>query len=141
MDRLQADRIQPGDIEKQREFLVELFHQKLYKEVAYVALYLASFLHTMCNVAQDRLGGKSDSAVSDVPVLLTSATAAKAFASGFLRPRAFTGEFVKVLPAAESLIAVLIESAEEQELWIGGQAPDWAQQAADSDSASDYEDD
>ncbi|CAJ1330228.1 unnamed protein product, partial [Effrenium voratum] len=33
MDRLQADRIQPGDIEKQREFLVELFHQKLYKEV------------------------------------------------------------------------------------------------------------
>ncbi|CAK9097806.1 unnamed protein product [Durusdinium trenchii] len=136
MDRLEKDPIQPGDVGSQRDFLVELFHKKLPKEVAFVALYLASFLHTMCNVAQDRLGGKSDAAAADLPVMLTPATASKAFASGFLRPRAFTPEFLKALPSAESLIATLIESAEEKELWIGGPPPDWAKGAESSEDQS-----
>jgi len=136
MSRLETDQIQPGDIKRQRDFLVELFHEKLPTEAAYVALYIASFLHTMCNIAQDRQGGKSEAARSEVPVLLTSATAAKAFASGFLRPRAFTDEFLKAIPAAESLIATLIESAEEKELWIGGAAPDLGKADSPSDDES-----
>lgn len=136
MSRLETDQIQPGDIKRQRDFLVELFHEKLPTEAAYVALYIASFLHTMCNIAQDRQGGKSEAARSELPVLLTPATAAKAFASGFLRPRAFTDEFLKAIPAAESLIATLIESAEEKELWIGGAAPDLGKADSPSDDES-----
>jgi len=136
MSRLETDEIKPGDIKSQREFLVELFHKKLPTEVAYVALYIASFLHTMCNVAQDRLGGKSEAARAEVPVLLTPSTAAKAFSSGFLRPRAFTEDFSKAIPSAESLIATLIESAEEKELWIGGELPNRDKVESQSDSAS-----
>eukprot|EP00439_Symbiodinium_sp_Y106_P060430 s262_g8.t3 len=136
MNLLQSREIQPGNIQMQREYLIEIFHEKLPEEVAYVALYISSFLHTMCNVAQDRWGGKAagSSAPASAPVMLTPTTAAKVFASGFLRPRAFNGESMKAVPAAESLIATLIEAAEEKDLWIGGEAQDFAKETADTDS-------
>mmetsp|Transcript_47933 Transcript_47933/g.111982 ORF Transcript_47933/g.111982 Transcript_47933/m.111982 type:complete len:499 (+) Transcript_47933:64-1560(+) len=133
---LEQKEIQPGEIQRQREYLVEIFHEKLPEEVAYVALYIASFLHTMCIVSQDRLGGKSDAAGSSAakaPVL-TAATAAKVFAPGFLRPRVFTSGTVRVVAAAESLISTLIEGAEEKDLWIGGHAPEFTKDGAETDS-------
>ncbi|CAE7420841.1 gacY [Symbiodinium sp. CCMP2456] len=136
MNLLQSREIQPGNIQRQREYLIEIFHEKLPEEVAYVALYISSFLHTMCNVAQDRWGGKAagSSATASAPVMLTPSTAAKVFASGFLRPRVFNGESMKAVPAAESLIATLIEGAEEKDLWIGGEAQNFAKETADSES-------
>eukprot|EP00931_Biecheleriopsis_adriatica_P026514 TRINITY_DN16134_c0_g2_i2.p1 TRINITY_DN16134_c0_g2~~TRINITY_DN16134_c0_g2_i2.p1 ORF type:complete len:442 (-),score=88.86 TRINITY_DN16134_c0_g2_i2:83-1408(-) len=54
MNYLQSQGVRPGDFQSHREFLVEVFTKKLPEEVAYVALYLASFLHTMVALAQER---------------------------------------------------------------------------------------
>eukprot|EP00930_Biecheleria_cincta_P024890 TRINITY_DN17768_c0_g1_i2.p1 TRINITY_DN17768_c0_g1~~TRINITY_DN17768_c0_g1_i2.p1 ORF type:complete len:490 (+),score=93.29 TRINITY_DN17768_c0_g1_i2:52-1521(+) len=123
---------------------VDIFHSRLSTEVAYVGLYIVSFLHTMCELARESHAELAAGASSvqtreeappenveaaqssdDTAMLLTPALAAKVFTPSFLRPRELTPDAIKDLPLAESLVQTLIEYAEDKALWIGGQAPNW----------------
>jgi len=151
---LQEKSLRPGCVDKQRKLLVDIFKSRLSTEVAYVALYIVSFLHTMCELAREthaELADNSAQTTEEAPAenaeaahpsdatapLLTPALAAKVFTPSFMRPRELTPDAIKDLPKAESLVQTLIECAEEQALWIGGQAPNWNNSSKGADDESD----
>lgn len=104
--------IQQGKQEAQLKFLGKLLHS-LSPDTAYAALYLASFLHTMCETV--RLASSTRKHEEGI----TSATAAEVFTPGFVRPRKMTEVEQKLMPACVSLIKTFIDHAEDPNLWIG----------------------
>lgn len=131
LPELQKQDIKAGDVERQRKFLLNLFREQLDEDIAYVALYIASFLNTMCSLAQEREAG----AQIETHAALTTASASKVFASCFLRPRTLSPEAAATIPAGESLIETLIQNIHEPELWIGrADLPDNEPTAHASDS-------
>lgn len=145
---LQEKSLRAGSTDKQKKLLVDIFKSRLSKEVAYTGLYIASFLHTMCELARHHeeleLAAHSRQTTEEAvlpegekAVLLTPALAAKVFTPCFLRPRELTPAAFKDLPLAESLVQTLIECAEDEALWIGGQAPNWNNSSKVADDESD----
>jgi len=135
MEELHKKKVKAGDMEAQRKFLIDLFHNHLSTESAYVALYLSSFLHTMCRSAIERHDGEQGA--KKTPII--PSTAAQVFTPGFIRPRTMTDEMHGVVPDAISLLETLITCAEEPELWIGRREPvqTWGAEDKDSDSSDD----
>lgn len=131
LPELQKQEIKAGEVERQRKFLLSLFTEQLDTEIAYVALYIASFLNTMCSLAQEREASTN----SETQAALTTASASKVFSSCFLRPRTLSHEGAATIPAGESLIETLIQNIHEPELWIGrADLPDDVPAAYTSDS-------
>jgi hypothetical protein len=150
--------IGPRDFDKQHTFLVEFFKVNANTETTFLALYLASFLHTMCQNASDRActeaiptvvvtGPTSQQSVStgsDQRLSLTPALCAKTFASCFFGSNTGNKEHIGMMPTATAVIKVLIEYAEEPELWTGNvpQKPDLDRaESGESSSSEDEEDD
>jgi len=135
MKELERRQIATDDSEAQRVLLVEMFQNRLPSTVAYVALYMASFLHTMCELAEERatisrIRRQQHQAVTGaVPVadedtlVLTPRLAARVFASNFLRPLDLLEEYRQLIPMAEALVESLVHNALEPELWVGREAP------------------
>merc|ERR1712032_1812172 len=119
-------------------FLVDVFTKQLPPESAHVALYVASFLHTMCENAQERAAcGMNDEATKHA--LFTPRLAAGVFTPAFMRPRMMKQEDWEGSKIARSVVETLIECAEEPELWVGRHtAPRWDSKCPlDSDDSSD----
>jgi len=148
LEELQKRGVREEDIEAQRKLLIDILHNQLPTEAAYVALYMASFLHTMCENAQEKRAfcekaeaeeeeAEAKTAEPDERPDLTHSFAARVFASNFLRPRAMSEELRRLLPAAEALVETLIRCAEEPELWIGRHAaPRWEKAGGSSSDSS-----
>lgn len=134
---LQEKHLRAGSTDKQKKLLVDIFQSRLSKEVAYVGLYIVSFLHTMCELAREKHEELAENSPDVTALLLTPALAAKVFTPSFVRPRELTPDAFKDLPLAESLIQTLIECAEDEALWIGGQAPNWNNSSKRADDESD----
>mmetsp|Transcript_35209 Transcript_35209/g.74973 ORF Transcript_35209/g.74973 Transcript_35209/m.74973 type:complete len:486 (+) Transcript_35209:113-1570(+) len=127
-----------GDRQEEKKFLTNLF-KTLPEENAYLALYIASFLHTMCsnsvqrgaNTLQNGGGGGavgktlSRNAAGKLeeeehePTLMTSEGCAVVFSTCFLRPSAYTDSYKDAVLKVSSLVETLINNAEEPDLWIG----------------------
>lgn len=130
IEELVQRRVKAGDTDAQRRFLIDLFHNHLSMESAYVSLYLSSFLHTMCQNAIERQQEPSTTSQATTEQaskkkghLLFPRLAAQVFAPGFIRPREMTDKMHEVIPDAISLLETLITCAEEPELWIGRREP------------------
>jgi len=146
IDELKKQKITKADTQAHRQLLADTFHRRLPPEMAYVALYVASFLHTMCETAQEKQGSSSKSSSSKAgpealsldalgKVLLTPTLVAQVFAPSFLRPKSMSEEHRHCRPVAEAMVETLIRNAEEPELWIGKEA--LLQLKADGSSSSD----
>jgi len=146
LDDLRKHNIRRDDYEAKRKFLVDIFQNKLASEQAYVALYTASFLRTMCMNAQDRVASlakenrQSEAQPNDS--MLTPASAAKVFASGFFRPKKLSHEDAQTIPVAIAVVETLTQCAEESDLWVGRHtaAPRWERVGASSSESSEEED-
>jgi len=115
MEELQRRGIDPAPV-VQRQFLVDILHKGIHQEACYAALYLASFLHTMCSNAQAHLLAKQE----DPPaqgMFITPELAAQAFTAGFFRPKQVTAETMRWMPSATNVVETLIRNAEEEDLW------------------------
>lgn len=99
------------------EFLKEVIHFNISKDSAYMALYLASFLHTVCFPPSDPTQEEEEE--EDEQPELTPHIAAVAFTPGFLRPRMMSEIHLEAVPAATAIIETFIQCAEDPELWIG----------------------
>lgn len=129
IEELERQQVKAGDTEAQRGFLVDLLHNRLSIESAYVVLYLSSFLHTMCHNAMERQNThllKSGRMVNQPPAevdakkaLVIPRSAARVFAPGFLRPRSMKEGMNDLILDSVSLVKTLITCAEEPDLWIG----------------------
>lgn len=135
---LDQQNIKVDDTESQLEFIKKLL-RNLPMDAAYMALYLASFLNTMCNNASQRTrqaSGKTvdlmqyrrEGAPDEVVDCISPALAAEVFAPGFLRPLEMTQENIKVVPIAVAVVMTFISSVEQQDLWIGTEAPKYDSQ-------------
>jgi hypothetical protein len=142
-------KVQTGDKEAQIKFLARLLHQELDADSAYMALYLVSFLNTMCESAKQRLasrtnltvnlGSSSEGLVMDeISPPLTEELASEVFASGFLRPRDTSKASKELTRAARSLVKTFIEHADDKSIWIGADA-DEVKENAKSESGSGSE--
>jgi len=106
------------DMEAQCRFLQDLLHHRLPREMSYVALYLASFLHTLCRAAESKeVSRKQSPDCRKVPI--TFALATKVFTPNFLRPHRMTDASRQNLPAAYQIVETLLRHAEDDRLWIG----------------------
>lgn len=122
---IQTRGIKRTDVSAQRKFLVDTFTKQLPTESAYVALYMASFLHTMCENAAEREAA-SIQEEDNYTNVLTPKAAARVFAPAFIRPKAMAQESWEVVEIAIAVVETLINCAEEPELWIGRHtAPRW----------------
>mmetsp|Transcript_105901 Transcript_105901/g.299360 ORF Transcript_105901/g.299360 Transcript_105901/m.299360 type:complete len:480 (+) Transcript_105901:96-1535(+) len=120
-DELRKKNIHPDDIGVQRDFLVDMFQNKLSEETAYVALYVASFLHTMCENAHEKRASAESSAEKEEKEkpILTHALAAKVFTPSFIRPKVISEENSRCTLTAVALVETFIGCIEEPDLWIG----------------------
>jgi len=127
LTRLKEQDIQIGDRTAHHKFIKEVL-QDMPEYLAHAALYLASFLHTMCEAVQTPSKGQpsteaaasdSSSATASGPLSsdLTYAAAAEVFAPAFMRPVSLTQEVMPLLPVCVSLVETLLISAEDQDLW------------------------
>lgn len=124
------------DTKKQKEFLVDLLNNQLPEECAYLALYVASFLHTILGNSLQRcgntdLGGEvrkclskgADGRFREEEELhpLTLAELSRVFSPSFMRPSYATEKMGNTLTKDKTaaLIEAFITYAEEAELWIG----------------------
>jgi len=134
MDELKQRNVGEADVSAHRALLKEAFHQWLPREEAYVALYLASFLHTLCENAREKREG-SEAKAGDVA--LTPALAAKVFGASFARPREMSREARRWSPAARALVETLVREAEDPEFWIGSHAVYEGSRAEESSDEGD----
>lgn len=115
VEQLQQSDITAADKSAHRELLANLLRRQLLQETAHAALYVASFLHTLCENAQRKQAlCKTEQQKSSS---LTYPLAAQAFASAFLRPRRPTRECAEAWPMAVAFIETFLRCAEETELW------------------------
>jgi len=118
--------VRDGSKKDHLTFLTKVLHS-LTKDAAYMALYLASFLHTMCQSAKQRPPSRSQGQTrfqcelgdEEEFEMLTATLAAEVFAPGFLRPRHMKQMNGSLAPACVSLVETFIEHAEDPDLWIG----------------------
>lgn len=134
-DDLFSRGIEVEDKKAQFSFLVELITQRLPPEAAYLALYVTSFMCTMCKNAATRLEKIKNSRTATVTfadedeadffdgtAALTAAVVARTFAPCFLHPKAWPSEsaaFARGQRVAEALLETFVQNAEDPELWIG----------------------
>merc|ERR1711971_638194 len=119
------------DKEGQLRFLQDLLHYRLPREVSYVTLYLASFLHTLCKAAESKeVSREGTPDTTNVP--LTFALAAKVFTSNFLRPPVMTEEWRSNLLKAYQMVETLLRNAEEDRLWIDSKGAHTRHKEADA---------
>jgi len=136
-------KVQTGDKEAQMNFLTKMLTIEMDADSAYMALYLVSFLSTMCESAKQRLASRSvaqGSVSGEFSPPLTEDLASEVFASGFLRPRDMSKASKQMTLAAKSLVKTFIENANNKSLWIGGDV-DEIQGTAKSESDSHSESD
>mmetsp|Transcript_128524 Transcript_128524/g.363745 ORF Transcript_128524/g.363745 Transcript_128524/m.363745 type:complete len:561 (+) Transcript_128524:127-1809(+) len=143
LDELHKKGIRHDDTQAHREFLIDLFANKLPCAAANTALYIASFLHTMCQNACDRQAVATVGLEEglDFDWVLSPTLAAKVFAPGFFRPKVMTAEALQTIPVAHGVMETLIRSAEEPELWVGKHVvvPRWGKAGEDTDESSSEE--
>jgi len=118
VEELKTRTIGEADVQAHRDILAEAFHQQLPRESAYVALYTASCLHTLCHNSREKLATSADKAGRE---LLTPALAAKVFGPSFLRPMQMTQEDRQWVRVGRAVVETLIREAELPEFWIGSQ--------------------
>jgi len=99
------------NIQGQMEFLDEFLNRRLSDGASGVALYLASFLHTMCETS------RTSSQNAPAERKLTFRTAAEVFAAGFMRPAILTDAHLLALPRAVAIIETLVARAND--CWQG----------------------
>jgi len=128
------------DKEAQFRFLQDLLHHRLPREMSYVALYLVSFLHTLCKTAESKEASR-ERYPDDTRVPLTFALATKVFTPNFLRPEAMTEAWRRNLSKAYQMVETLLRNAEDERLWIGRKNTGTRQKGVDADADSDSESD
>jgi len=102
----------------QAAFLVRML-RNIPSDAAYMALYLASFLHTMCEGAKQRERRRITPTPHEDVVMLTPQLAAEVFASGFLRPKIMSESHLRKIPPARRIVEAFIIHAEDEEIWVG----------------------
>jgi len=120
LEELRQRSVPADDVQAHHALLKEAFHQWLPKEEAYVALYTASCLHTLCENAREKR--KALGPVQLGGTALTPALAAKVFAPSFARPRRMSPELRPWLRVAQALVETLVRDAESPDFWIGSHA-------------------
>lgn len=141
-------KVETGDKDAQIKFLEKLLKNDLDSDSAYMALYLVSFLNTMCESAKQRASASSRTAltvkfnthsdggaINEFSPSLNEDLASEVFASGFLRPRNMKKANKETMLAARSLIKTFIEHADDKVIWIGGEADEIPNGAAKSDAS------
>jgi len=128
------------DKEKQLRFLQDLLHSRLPREMSYVALYVASFLHTLCKTSESKEASR-EGPPDYTRVPLTFALATKVFTPTFLRPQPMTEAWRRNLSRAYEMVETLLRNAEDDRLWIGRKRTHMQKGTdadMDSSSESDY---
>jgi len=132
-DELVKRNLTTDDRSALRNLLLEVLHQHLPRDSAFLALYLASFFHTMCensmlrdktepSVIETKLSTSSSVEViaSETPIIeLNPSFAAEVFASGFVRPKDPATKTQDISPVINSLVETLILSSEDLTFWVG----------------------
>jgi len=127
-----------NDTEAQCRFLQDLLHHRLPREMSYVALYLVSFLHTLCKTAESKDASRERSPdCTKVP--LTFALATKVFTPNFLRPQVMTEAWRCNLSGAYQLVETFLRNAEDDRLWIGRKRTLMRHKGANTDVTSSSE--
>mmetsp|Transcript_75596 Transcript_75596/g.130876 ORF Transcript_75596/g.130876 Transcript_75596/m.130876 type:complete len:503 (+) Transcript_75596:102-1610(+) len=132
------------DTKAQLDFIKQVIRE-LPMDAAYMALYLCSFLHTMCTNAAQRPAktGKTVNLTKGIESnfpeaeAVHPALAAEVFAPGFLRPLEMSQESVKVVPIAIATLTTMIDSAEDPDLWIGSEAPTYDTNTGNASDSSE----
>jgi len=114
VEQLQQSDITAADQSAHRKLLANLLRHQLLQETAHAAIYLASFLHTLCENAQRK---QALCKKEQRKTILTYPLAARAFASAFLRPRRPTRESSEVWPTAVAFTETFLRCAEDPEFW------------------------
>lgn len=117
VEQVQQSDITAADKSAHREFLANLLQRQLLQEASHTALYVATFLHTLCKNAQRK---EAFCKKDQQKTILTYHLAAWTFAPAFLRPLRPTKESVEAWPTAVALIETFLRCAEDPELWPSG---------------------
>lgn len=120
-------RIGRDNARAQRGLLVDLLCHRLPSDLAYSALYLASFFRKMCFNAEHRSKGASEKrsrGSRDPPDephggRCTPELVAQVFAQGFIRPKDASGHPPEAIQAVVGLVKTLIVHADDSDLWTG----------------------
>jgi len=112
------------DSAAQKNFLLSWLKEHEGEPSAHVAMYIASFLHTLCENAEQKLALRDKFAGKELQKnMLTYPRAAKAFASSFFRERRPPKRPSPAREVAVALTETFIRNAEDGEVTAGLDAP------------------
>lgn len=124
LDTAMQMQIKVIDSASQRAFLLDLLKQQEGQAPLHVALYIASFLRTLCENAQQKLTLRHQSAGKQLQkAMLTYPRAAEAFASCFFREKQPPRRPSPARDVAVALTETFIRNAEDPALTDGLNAP------------------